>query len=79
MARPRLFDIAVRLFSVAQLPASRGSNFVSTRSLGILGKLPGVRAIAKLARWRSLPAFATRPLRDRVKGQFSLSSERTLS
>lgn len=79
MARPRLFDIAVRFFSVAQFPVTRGSNYISTRSLGILGKLPGVRAIAKLARWRSLPAFAIRPLRDRVKRQLSPSSERTLS
>ena len=73
MARPRLFDRAVRFFSFAQLPVTRGSNYISTRSLGILGKLPGVRAIAKLARWRSLPTFATKPLRDRVKGQLSLS------
>ncbi|MEO8971574.1 MAG: LUD domain-containing protein [Ktedonobacteraceae bacterium] len=71
MARPRLFDVAVRLFSFAQFPATRGSRYISTRSLGVLGKLPGVRPIAKLARWRSLPAFATKPLRDRVKGQLS--------
>ena len=71
MARRRLFDMAVRCFSFAQLPLTRGSNYISTRSLGILGKLPVVRAIAKLARWRSLPAFATKPLRDRVKGQAS--------
>jgi len=74
MARPRLFDIAVRFFSFAQFPLTRGSNYISARSLGILGKLPGVHAIAKLAHWRSLPAFATRPLRDRVKGQLSPSS-----
>jgi L-lactate dehydrogenase complex protein LldF len=79
MARPRLFDLAVRVFSVAQLPVTRGSNYISARKLGILGKLPGVRAIANLARWRSLPAFATRPLRDRVKGQLSPSSSVTTS
>src|SRR5260370_23328182 len=73
MARPRLFDRAVRFFSFAQFPMTRGGNYISTRSLGILGKLPGVRAIANLARWRSLPAFATKPLRDRVKGQLSPS------
>jgi len=73
MARPRLFDRAVRFFSFAQLPMTRGGNYISTRSLGILGKLPGVHAIAILARWRSLPAFATKPLRDRVKGQLSPS------
>jgi len=78
MARPRLFDITVRFFSFALFPVTRGSNYISTRSLGILGKLPGVRALAKLARWRSLPAFAIKPLRDRVKGKFSPSlSSRT--
>src|SRR5215472_13742758 len=74
MARPRLFDLAARVFSVAQLPLTRGSSYIRTRSLGIPGKLPGVRAIATLASWRSLPAFATKPLRDRVKGQLSPSS-----
>ncbi len=74
MARPRLFNVAVRFFSFAQLPVTRGSRYISTRSLGVLGKLPGVRPIAKLARWRSLPAFATKPLRDRVKGSLSLSA-----
>ncbi len=74
MARPRLFDLAMRFLSFAQFPMTRGSKYISTRSLGILGKLPGVRAIAKLARWRSLPAFATNPLRDRVKGQLLLSA-----
>ena len=69
MARPRLFDIAVRFSSFAQFPMTRGGSYISTRSLGILGKLPAVSAIAKLASWRSLPAFATKPLRDRVKGQ----------
>src|SRR5260370_20830299 len=69
MARSRLFDVAVRFFSLAQLPVTRGSNYVRARSLGILGKLPGMHAIVKLAGWRSLPAFATKPLRDRVKGQ----------
>ena len=73
MARPRLFDVAVRFFSFAQFPMTRGSSYISTRSLGLPGKLPGVRAIAKLARWRSLPALATKPLRDKVKGQLSLS------
>ena len=79
MARPRLFDLAVRLFSLAQLPVTRGSDYISIRSLGLLGKLPGVRALAKLARWRSLPAFATQPLRDRVKGQLSPSLHGTTS
>jgi len=79
MARPRLFDVAVRCFSFAQLPVTRGSNYISTRSLGLPGKLPGIRAIAKLARWRSLPVFATKPLRDRVKGQMLLPLSATTS
>lgn len=74
MARPRLFDMAVRFFSFAQFPATRGGRYISTRSLGVLGKVPGVRPIAQLARWRSLPALAPRQLRDRVKGQLSPSS-----
>jgi Fe-S oxidoreductase len=69
MARPRLFDIAIRFSSFAQFPMSRGGRYISTRSLGVLGRLPAVSAIAKLASWRSLPTFATKPLRDRVKGQ----------
>jgi L-lactate dehydrogenase complex protein LldF len=93
MARPHLFDLAVRLCSYAQLPLTRGrpydesgylpprqgAHYISTRSLGVLGKLPGVRAIANLARWRSLPAFATKPLRDRVKGPLLASSRSTAS
>jgi L-lactate dehydrogenase complex protein LldF len=79
MARPRLFDLAVRAFSFAQFPITRGSTYIRARSFGILGKLPGIRAIANLARWRSLPAFATKPLRDRVKGQLLSSSRSTTS
>src|SRR5438876_7995644 len=79
MARPRLFNSAVRLFSIAQLPMTRGSTYIRTRSLGIFGKLPGVRSIANLARWRSLPAFASKPLRDRLKGQIVKSSRSTAS
>src|SRR5260370_5171169 len=79
MARPRLFDIAVRFFSIAQLPMTRGSKYISTRNLGIPGKLPGIHAIANLARWRSLPAFATKPLRDRQKGRLSPYSKSTSS
>jgi L-lactate dehydrogenase complex protein LldF len=71
MARPRLFDVALRCFSLAQFPITRGSPYIRPQSFGILGKLPFVRAVAKLARWRSLPALATKPLRDRVKGQLA--------
>ncbi len=71
------FDSAVRFFSLAQLPMTRGSKYIRTRSLGIFGKLPGVRSIANLARWRSLPAFASKPLRDRLKGELVKSSSST--
>ncbi len=79
MARPRLFDITVRFFSIAQFPMTLGSKYIRTRRLGVIGKLPGVSAIANLARWRSLPAFATKPLRDRVKEQLLPSSKSTSS
>ncbi|HEY6542557.1 MAG TPA: LUD domain-containing protein [Ktedonobacteraceae bacterium] len=71
MARPRLFNIAARLISVAQFPVTRGSNFIRARNFGILGKLPlpYMRPMVRLASWRSLPAFASRPLRDRVQRQ----------
>ncbi|HLG78547.1 MAG TPA: LUD domain-containing protein, partial [Ktedonobacteraceae bacterium] len=67
LARPRLFGALARLASVGQFPVTHGSRFVSTRAMGLLGRLPGLNAIARLASWRSLPAFAVRPLRDRVK------------
>src|SRR5436309_12388387 len=79
MARPGLFDGAVRFFSIAQLPMTRGSKYIRTRRLGLFGKLPGVRSIANLARWRSLPAFASKPLRDRLKGESVKSPRSTKS
>ena len=79
MARPRLFDSAVRFSSIAQLPVTRGSSYIRARSLGIFGKLPGIHSIANLARWRSLPAFASKPLRVRLKGQLLKSSRSTAS
>src|SRR5215472_13600633 len=75
MARPRLFDRAVRFFSFAQFPLTQGSNYISTRNLGLFGKLPGLRSIANLARWRSLPGFASKPLRDRVKSPASATNQ----
>lgn len=86
MARPRLFNIAARLISIAQFPVTRGSNFIRARNFGILGKLPlpYMRPMVKLASWRSLPAFASRPLRDRVQRQLARqepadSTQRTLT
>ncbi|MGH2494584.1 MAG: LUD domain-containing protein [Ktedonobacteraceae bacterium] len=73
MAHPRLFNIIARLISLAQFPVTRGSNFIRARNFGLLGKLPlpYMRSMVKLASWRSLPAFATSPLRDRVKRQLA--------
>jgi len=73
MARPRLFNIAARLISLAQFPVTRGSNYIRARNFGILGKLPlpYLRPMVKLASWRSFPAFSSRPLRDRVKRQLA--------
>ena len=73
MARPRLFNIAARLISLAQFPVTRGSNYIRARNSGILGKLPlpYLRPMVRLASWRSLPAFSSRPLRDRVKRQLA--------
>jgi iron-sulfur cluster protein len=75
MARPRLFDTAVRFISIAQFPLTQGSRFIRSRRLGIFGKLPLVRPIANLARWRSLPAFTTKPLRDRVKSSVTTTHQ----
>jgi L-lactate dehydrogenase complex protein LldF len=77
MARPRLFDSTARFFSIAQIPLTRGSRFIRARNLSIFSLIPGVRPIANLASWRSLPAFASRPLRDRVKGRLMKSSGST--
>jgi L-lactate dehydrogenase complex protein LldF len=79
MAHPRLFDLTARFLSLAQTPLTRGNDYICTRSLGVLGKLPIVNTIAQLARWRSLPTFAIRPLRDRVKAQLSAPAKTTTS
>lgn len=73
LARPRLFNIVARLISIVQFPVTRGSNFIRARNFGILGRLPlpYLRPLVSLAGWRSLPAFASRPLRDRVQRQLA--------
>ncbi|HEU0003996.1 MAG TPA: LUD domain-containing protein [Ktedonobacteraceae bacterium] len=78
MAHPRFFNIVARLISLAQFPVTRGSNFIRARNFGLLGKLPlpYMRPMLKLAGWRSLPAFATSPLRDRVKRQLARQERR---
>ncbi|HYT33874.1 MAG TPA: heterodisulfide reductase-related iron-sulfur binding cluster, partial [Ktedonobacteraceae bacterium] len=67
MAHPRLFGLCTRLVSIGQLPITWGGRYIRARNFGILGKLPVTRSLARLSGWRSLPAFATKPLRDRVK------------
>ncbi len=78
MARPRLFDFVMRLLSVAQWPVTRGSQYVRAHAVKqwlLLEQLPVVGPMisymAALTRWRSLPAFAVRPLRDRVRERVS--------
>ena len=77
LARPRLFGLLTRLGSIGQLPLSRGGRYIRSRNFGPLKNLPIMGYMAELARWRSLPAFAIRPLRDRVKTETAL--ERTSS
>ncbi|MDQ3694965.1 MAG: LUD domain-containing protein [Chloroflexota bacterium] len=57
LARPKLADRLFRLGSRAQLPMTRGRRFVRGR------RMPIPR---RQTRWRSLPALARRPLRDRL-------------
>jgi len=67
MARPRIFDLFARLASIGQIPLSRGSAYIRAHNFGLLNRLPIMSFLAQQAGWRSLPAFAARPLRDRVK------------
>jgi L-lactate dehydrogenase complex protein LldF len=66
LAHPRLFGFFTRLASIGQLPVTLGSHYIRTRNFGPLARLPFIQSMAKLASWRSLPAFAIKPLRDRV-------------
>ncbi len=67
LKRPRLLDLFVRAASIGQLPVTRGSRYIRANSFGPLSKVPVFRSITSLARGRSLPAFASIPLRDRVR------------
>ncbi|GCE12882.1 LUD domain-containing protein [Tengunoibacter tsumagoiensis] len=67
MARPRIFGLLARVGSLAQWPVTLGSRYVRARNMRWLRGLPIAGYLANLAEWRSLPAFAVRPLRDRVK------------
>ncbi|MBE3559057.1 MAG: LUD domain-containing protein [Ktedonobacteraceae bacterium] len=79
MARPRLFGLLTRLASIAQFPVTLGSRYIRAGNLRPFAKLPIIGYLAALARWRSLPAFAVRPLRDRVRSlqpSYSLALEK---
>jgi len=58
-ARPRTSDLLLRIGRRAQRPLTHGSRFVRGRHLPIF---------KRQTRWRSLPALARRPLRDRLRG-----------
>lgn len=72
MARPRLFGFLLRLASLGQWPLTHGGRFIRRGYFGFLRKLPLLGYMEGLTKWRSLPALATRPLRDRVKGRLAL-------
>ncbi len=76
LARPRLFGLIARLGSLGQFPLTRGGRYIRARNFGPLSKLPIMGYMAELARWRSLPAFANRPLRDRVKTQLAATENK---
>jgi len=59
-AHPRATDILFKIGSRAQLPLTRGKAFVRGRRLPILNSQ---------TRWRSLPALARTPLRDRIRAR----------
>lgn len=56
-ARPRAVDLVTRVGSRAQRPLARRSPFIRARRMPIL---------RRQTRWRSMPALARRPLRDRL-------------
>jgi iron-sulfur cluster protein len=76
MARPRLFGLFTRLASLGQLPITRGGAYIRARNLSILNKIPLARTLNEnQASWRSMPAFAIRPLRDRIMKQASAENQ----
>jgi len=64
-ARPRVFDVGMRVGSRAQQPLTHGGQFVRGRRLPLL---------RRQTRWRSLPAVSRKPLRDRLHAGTSLAS-----
>src|SRR6266516_562453 len=75
MAHPLLFGLFARLASVGQLVLSRGGTYIRARSFGLLARLPLMRQLAEQAKWRSIPTFAFRPLRDRVDNKKVVDSQ----
>ena len=57
-SRPRTSDLICRIGSRAQLPLTHGSRYIRARHMPVL---------RRQTRWRSLPALARQPLRDRER------------
>lgn len=57
LSRPAAFAAATRIGARAQLPVTRGGPFIRMKA----------PILKRQTRWRSLPAIARRPLRDRVR------------
>jgi L-lactate dehydrogenase complex protein LldF len=62
LARPRLFDLAMRAGELLSGPVSRTGTSATGYAQRYVNKLPGVE---RLTSWRSLPVPAARPFRDR--------------
>ena len=66
LSRPAVFNLAARIGARAQTPLTHGDRFMRA-------KFP---MLTRQTRWRSLPALARRPLRDRVRTGTVLSGYR---
>jgi Fe-S oxidoreductase len=64
-ARPSLMNLLFKIGSRAQLPVTRRKPYIRARKAPIL---------RTQTRWRSLPALATRPARDRQKSFVAMAS-----
>jgi iron-sulfur cluster protein len=65
-ARPRTADLLLRIGRRVQTPLTRGTPLVRARRLPVL---------RRQTRWRSLPALARRPLRDRTRAAGAVGFE----
>ncbi|MBA3379167.1 MAG: LUD domain-containing protein [Chloroflexia bacterium] len=59
----RVMNVLLKIGTWAQLPVTHGQSMIRSR------RLPGLKA---QTRWRSLPALARRPLRDRLKSSMAV-------